>query len=739
MMDKKQEIYEFGSFLLNIAEQRLSRHGTPIHLKPKVFELLTIFVQNDGQILTKDELLRWLWADRFVEEHNITVSVSELRQALGENRNEPLYIETIPRRGYRFIAKVKRIEATGFHHAAAAGVSTRENSANSDNNQSSKSTPFNYLSPDKHSLKYLYIPALILIAVIGGFGLVKIYQTGKGNLNVFQKSQIAQITSTGNIKSAAISPNGNYIAYSTEDKAKQSIWIKQISSGNSIEILPPTENVLWGLTFSRDGNYIYYLKSSPDNGNTLYKLPILGGVGKAVLGDLSSPITFSPDGKKFAFIRRSANTQLIVANADGTGEQILAARGTPNFFTISGPSWSPDGQIIALVSGTESSKQLTFKLVGINVNDGTERPLTSDNFYKCSSVTWLADGKGFLTTAEYVGPTAPSAEASRQIWFVPYPEGAPTKLTNDFIDYTKISAADDSRTLITIQFDIRSHIYFNDAEKPIEAAREISFGSYEGFTGVSISPGGKIVYSSRVGSEIDVWMGDVSGTNKKRLTDNHQSFFPAISPDEKSIAYVSAQGGTPHIWRMDADGSNPRQLTNGGYEMVPQFSPDGKFIVYMGHDGEGMKIFKLALEGGEPVRLSDNGAMQPTVSPDGKSVAYFYREDQPKPVWRIRIISFETGEPVKTLDLPSSINPFYLAEPLRWSPNGQSLTYITTNAGVSNIFELPLNNSGNKQITNFSEQNIFGYEWSRNGRNLVFARGTSITDIVMIKLKKSGE
>src|SRR5207247_6050442 len=109
-MDKPiKHLYEFGPFRLDPAKSRLLRDGEPVVLSPKVFDTLLLLVQNSGHVLDKDELMKSLWPDTFVEENNLTVNMSALRKALGESANEHKYIETIPKRGYCFVASVREL------------------------------------------------------------------------------------------------------------------------------------------------------------------------------------------------------------------------------------------------------------------------------------------------------------------------------------------------------------------------------------------------------------------------------------------------------------------------------------------------------------------------------------------------------------------------------------------------------------------------------------------------------
>src|SRR6516162_10877492 len=111
MSFKEQEMYQFGPFALDPTERVVLRDGTPLIVTPKVFDTLLCFVRNPGRVLTKDELLKEIWPDTFVEEVNLAVNISTLRKVLGENPQEVRYIATIPGRGYKFVAEVEKAES----------------------------------------------------------------------------------------------------------------------------------------------------------------------------------------------------------------------------------------------------------------------------------------------------------------------------------------------------------------------------------------------------------------------------------------------------------------------------------------------------------------------------------------------------------------------------------------------------------------------------------------------------
>jgi DNA-binding winged helix-turn-helix (wHTH) protein len=127
MSENPKHFYEFGEYRLDPFERRLLRSGRVIPLTPKAFETLCLLVENGGHLLEKNRLMEMLWADAFVEEGNLADNISKIRQALGDSRKAPKFIETVSGRGYRFIAKVEKIEAKAFQDLTPESEKTPAN------------------------------------------------------------------------------------------------------------------------------------------------------------------------------------------------------------------------------------------------------------------------------------------------------------------------------------------------------------------------------------------------------------------------------------------------------------------------------------------------------------------------------------------------------------------------------------------------------------------------------------
>jgi TolB protein len=506
-----------------------------------------------------------------------------------------------------------------------------------------------------------------------------------------------------------------------DDGGQQSLWTRQVATQSNVEIVAPAAVTFDSLTFSPDGNYIYYSVSSQDiPQRALFQAPTLGGAPKKVLENLDSrdTISFSPDGKQFAFIRDDVGKEfaLMIANADGTGERKLVAHKNPPE-SIGYPAWSPDGKIIAYMVLNHDTNDQT--VVGARVADGSTKPLTSQRWFRISALAWLADGSGLLMLA------TPQQQFVRQIWQLSYPEGEAHRLTNDLNDYGGMSLTADSNTLAVVKSETQSNVWVAPAGDA-SRARPVTSGAGKVGVEVAFSPdGGRIVYSSSASGDEDIWMVNADGSDPRQLTANARvNGYPAVSPDGRSIVFFSDRSGGPHIWRMNIDGSDQRQLTNGSGEQSPQFSPDGRWVVYRKSFGKAT-VWKAPADGGEPVQLSDKYSTHPTVSPDSKLVAYFYRDENTP--WRIAVASLEGGEPLKTFDLPTTFD-----RSLHWTTDGRAVAYVDTKKGVSNIVAQPLDGGAPKQLTDFKADRIFWFDFSRDGKQLALSRGAQTSDVLLI-------
>jgi serine/threonine protein kinase/sugar lactone lactonase YvrE len=589
--------------------------------------------------------------------------------------------------------------------------------------------------PVSARLRWTLIAALVLgVIVLGGigFGLYNLFNQPKA---FGGPAKMTALTTGGKINGddingqVSISPDGKYVVFGANDSKQQaSLWIRQISTNSLVRIVPPENGGYWGTTFSPDGELIYYIavvektKFVP----TLYRIPVLGGTPTKVLDHVYSAIGFSPDGKQFAFMRRNqTDTELILANTDGSGQpRTLARRKQPDGFSTSGPSWSPDGKRIACGVFTAAGTGYST-LVEIPVEGGEPGTISSDKWASIGRVIWLPDSSGLIMTAH-----PEFSSVGTQIWLLPYPHGQARRITNDLNGYGEVSLGltTDARTIATIQQNNTSSIWITAPNEDETRARQVLKTSLP--ETVAWTPDGKIVYATRTGENWDLWISNRDGSDARQLTaDAFIDQQPSVSTDGRYIVFQSNRSGARNIWRIDIDGSNRTQLTQGSFDdSSPVCSPDGRFVVFSSQRSGKWTIWRTGIEGSTPVQLSDRTGQLPAISPDGKLITYFYTDEQANNQPRLGVIPIDGGDQVQTIDLPRTVQPLAFA----WMPDGRSIAYLDNSSGILNVWNLPVNNGAPKQLTNFKSEFVYSFAISRDGKIAAY-RFSATRDIVLIK------
>jgi dipeptidyl aminopeptidase/acylaminoacyl peptidase len=362
-----------------------------------------------------------------------------LRDVLRDSAEAPRYIETLPRRGYRFIAPLEGgsalITASGSPVVPEAGRQHR-------------------------------IWATLLKIVVAGVGagaaaflILHLATRTKDPHGTFERMGIRQISKTGDIREAAISPDGKYIAYVRESAGQQSIWIRQVTTTSAVQIVAPGQEPSYtDLTFSPDGSYLLYRHVLLSVGTgELEEVPALGGNPKRLVSEVDDGGTFSPDGTRLAFVRNDplkAESLLVVVNTDGTNERILAQHSSAQMFWA--PAWSPDGKLIAVGSG-DFMPHLGLRqprLSVISVGNGKEEFLTAQEWASLGGLSWLADGRGLVMTGQIQGRSNDAGQVS----YLPYPNGEAHQITNDLSNYVGVTVTHDSN-LLTVRKEQTSAIW----------------------------------------------------------------------------------------------------------------------------------------------------------------------------------------------------------------------------------------------------------------------------------------
>jgi len=616
------------------------------------------------------------------------------------------------------LKRLQRDTSSGHVHAASDSSSTVVASASGTvAAASSASVPVQPL-PAKRGSPNAIIGAVAAIALVAvAFGAYKLLTRPRGfNL---QAMQMTKLTESGKAIQVAISPDGHFVVYVLRDGEMQSLWVRNVATKSDVQVLAPEVVAFGGISFSLDGNYIYFVRSDKNtlNYRYLYVMPVLGGSPRQLIRDVDTPIDFSPDGKQFVFARGIPEHDAIevrIAQADGTGDRLLATLPSSSASFTPGATWSPDGKTI-VIPRFQFGKTVEWSLNAINVADGKVRILDSLEGRAVGRPVWMPDGNAL------VAPVREGMQGRSQLWSIDYPSGEMHRFSNDLADYSPdLDGTRDGTVLAGIQSTRVADVWIAPSGEAAQARQLTSGGT--AYDRVASGPAGKLLLRSGNG---DLWLMSADGGGQPILAvPQAHNLNVASSCGDRYIVFDSYRDSKQQLWRADADGSNGMKLADeaGG----PDCTPDGKWVFYIA----GKKLYRLPVEGGTPSEVltaaPDLGVSVPKISPDGNLVAVRYQEGSPVPVLKIGVAPASGGSLRFVGQLPIG------AGITRWSPDGKGIQYLLTRGGATNVWEQLLTGGDPHQVTRFASGQIFSFAWSRDGKQLLLSRGNESSDVILI-------
>ncbi|HEV8660408.1 MAG TPA: protein kinase [Thermoanaerobaculia bacterium] len=528
--------------------------------------------------------------------------------------------------------------------------------------------------------------------------------------------RIKQLTTSGKVSEAAISPDGKYLAYVDRGVLRESsISLLHLPTGSAVQIVPRQSGIEFAsVSFSPDGDYIDYTRRPlASSQHDLERIPVLGGTSQQVLADVDTPVAFAPDGRHIAFVRGAKEESfLMVADGEGHSERKLAIVKRPQRLAVAAPAWSPDGKTIAAI--VREPRPL---LLAVSVENGSTRTISGPQFQWLTSVAWSRDDALLVTGVE-------RSSRNAEIWRINLATGSGAPITSGIIGYQGLSLSKNGTAIVSLAqnlFATLTAMPFNAAGEP---APIVVGSARNGTGGLAALPDGRIVYSSDAGNRHGIWIIDANGKNARELlvpTAGSSLGWPAVSPDGRLIAYVS-QSGEKHTIHV-ADIASGNELSVPAFppdSFWPQFSADGESIVFVSDKPgtETSSLYRRALRAGELTQILPR-ASHPAVSPDGKWIAFFLHG--------ISVVSSRGGKPRQIVEPPS------LKIPLRWTSDSKAILNPEVHNDVVNIWAYPIGGGAPRQVTHFTSQNIFFFDVTRDGKRLILSRGDVTTDAVLIE------
>ena len=548
--------------------------------------------------------------------------------------------------------------------------------------------------------------ALTLMAMmVGAWSITR--GRSAGGAGRTSASTIQRLTSSGNTIDAVISPDGKYLAHVEAIGARQSMWIRSLEKGDDQLLVPAGDFGYFGLQFSRDGQSVVF--TTRGGGFASGRLNIVsrtGGTPMVVSSTIMTAVTFSPDGRQMAFLRSEYpdgdSSALLVANADGTGERVLATRRTPESFVptfFPAASWSPDGALI--VAAVRNLTTRRSQLIGFDPRTGSERVLhaSTDNM---TFTLWQPDGAGILFVSRsfdtYAGPPA-------QVWRLPYPSGVAHQITRDLLDYRSLSITADGTTLTAVgaQYQVASiSIVPLDGSAPQRVPSE----RYDGLLGVAPLADGSVIATTIIKGETQLVRIARNGATRTILTSLGSNTHPAASPDGSVVAMVSSRDGSDGVWRMNIDGSDQRLLAHLPVASWLSITPDGQHVICTSYRTGRPSTWRVPIEGGQAVEIGRD-LDRASVSPDGKWLGGLYEPAgnaaNSRPT--AAVIALDGSAPLRTLGTLVAASNNGL---LTWSKDGASM--IATTNERFNLWSYNIAGGEPRKLTDLAGEDLHPWE-----------------------------
>ena len=713
-----QSIREFGRCSLDLAEQRLCRDGQPVPLTPRMFDLLRVLVANAGHLVEKDRLLKEVWADAFVEESNLNRGISVLRKALGETAAER-YIETIPKRGYRFVAVVR-----GGSSEPSAPARDRDEPPNASRS---------IANPRVVTVAALAVSVMVTIAA-AYVGLAK--SEPDSGPSAAASSVHRQLTFTGRETTPALSPDGTRIAYVSKQSPHRKVIVQDVAGGRRLEVFSAPE--AGALRWSPDGSELmFWARGDGDRGQ--YIVPAAGG-GARKIADGFFVGCWSPDGSTIA-LGLFVTGEIRFLDKLGAVQRTIALGGTREWMWDL--DWSPVHGRLLVVADDEQRAPSIWTIRP----DGSEQMKVFSGGPEILAARWAPSGDAiyyFTRVNQTVSlfKVSLDLEAGRS-------GGEPTPIFAGLETDEGFGISADGKKLVYAKAPYYSNLWLVDVADSPAGPRTRQTQLTHGTAVVErprVSPDGQtIVFNVGYERRANLYTIPAAGGTPRQLTFfNAFSVDGAWSRDGKAVAFASTEGGKARVWLVNADGSAPRPLSSG--EMSESFDitwAPGALILYQ--EAGNRNFYVIDPQNRQERLLIDDRSVgwnaSAEYSPDGKEIAVSWNRRAMRGVWLIdtessrRTMAYGPVHPTESIPMP-----------IGWSPDGRFIIAVAGKRaayrGITASFEetlteakilrLPRRGAGAEPLVELPFDEVGSVAMFPDGRRFVVTVYSSQSDVWVV-------
>ncbi len=738
--------YRFDDVVVDGDRLGVEKDNQRRKITPRAFDVLVYLVEHRVRVVEKQELFDKVWKEQFVTDNALTRIIKEIRQVIGDNADAPRYIETVPKRGYRFIAELKNADEATSPGQRAIRSSLEGPDAADLGSQGGSVLP-SITDPEGVAARAGFEPgrrALPVIAMLSGLVLVAVIlvvvlvssrnRTQPGDSEVSTTLKTTQVTTWPGLDFfPTLSPDGGSVAYSSDHNGRFEIYVKQLTPG--AREIPITSDGQQNISpaWSPDGRHIAYYSM---NRGGIWLLPSSGGVAKQ-LSEFGSLPSWSPDGSLVAFQSREISDAIATTAMPPSTIWVVPARGgEPAPVTQAGvptgghgsPAWSPNGRRIVFVTSAVPSEIWSVSA------DGTD----PKRMYRGGHNPIYSPDGGSIYFAGSAGASNFGVLKIRVLAETGETSGKPIQIVSTSrgpINHLSISA-DGKKIAYTAQFT-PSNIWSiavspasgEATSSPVALTNETNRKGAPSFS----SDGRLISFTDWPGGNPGaIWVMGADGAAARLVTtdsesQHHSSWFP----DGDRIAFLSYRRGRPEVWSAAMDTGKIMPVVDIGPDAAfPKLSPDGRQVAFNSARTGSVNVWVAGVEGGELRQLTFDQELAgwPCWSPDGRLLAIEMKRGDDT---HIAIVPSGGGSP-KQLTFAKGES-----WPHSWSPDGDKIAFAGYRKGVWDVWWVSRTTGVEKQVTNNDKLNTYiRYPaWSPLGNQIVYEYGETTGNIWLLQLK----